>query len=188
MEQEKILALKNVLKEYGYKEELENIEQLKEDFLILTDEEAEALAFEALENLVDDMGYSIFNINIENYIDIDYFKDYYIDYFNNYVNDLEAYEPERLDEEMETAGVENTDDYVEYLVNSIDDYIEDYKECFGREGLDDFLRYNPDCIDKNRLFDDIILNDGRGHILSSYDGIEWEECIGNTYYYIYRIN
>ena len=31
-------------------------------------------------------------------------------------------------------------------------------------------------------------HDGRGHSLGSYDGYEYEVAIGETFYYIYRIN
>ena len=29
--------------------------------------------------------------------------------------------------------------------------------------------------------------DGRGHIISSYDGCEYEEKVNDTWYYIYRV-
>ena len=43
-------------------------------------------------------------------------------------------------------------------------------------------------IDKNKLFDDIILNDGKGNILSGYDGVEHEVEIEGDLYYVYRNN
>lgn len=30
--------------------------------------------------------------------------------------------------------------------------------------------------------------DGRGHIISSYDGTEYDETVEGTTYYIYRVN
>lgn len=41
--------------------------------------------------------------------------------------------------------------------------------------------------DFDHFVEEAILSDGRGHFLSKYDGHEYEEKAGDTYYYIYRV-
>ena len=43
-------------------------------------------------------------------------------------------------------------------------------------------------IDREEFIDDVISEDGRGHTISSYDGLEGEVTYDNEYYYIYRMN
>lgn len=59
------------------------------------------------------------------------------------------------------------------------------KEC---EGCNDDLLRMVNRLAGDSFFTDAIAEDGRGHFMSSYDGEEKEEKIGDTYLYIYRIN
>lgn len=42
--------------------------------------------------------------------------------------------------------------------------------------------------DEDRYKRDVLISDGRGHIISAYDGEELEQRINGVYYYIYRQN
>lgn len=43
-------------------------------------------------------------------------------------------------------------------------------------------------IDIDKYCDDVAMSDGHGHVLSPYDGCEYESIQEENYYYIYRIN
>lgn len=188
--QEKKDALKEVLNNYGWSEEEileEGLENIAEDFLILTEEEAEEEAKQQLHNLFDECGYNFLNLNLCYYLDESWFKEYFEESYNYYIEDIK-YEKGRLEKEMEDAGVETEEEYLGYLVNTIDDYIEEFKCLYGEEELNEVIKRNPSIIDEESLIDDIILNDGRGSIISSYDGQENEAFIHNKWYFIYKIN
>ena len=189
--QEKKDALKEVLlNNYGWNEEEileEGLENIAEDFLILTEEEAEEEARQQLRNLFNECGYNFINLNLCYYLDEAWFKEYFEESYSCYIEDIK-YEEGRLEEEMEEAGVETEEEYLYYLVDTIDDYIEEFKFQYGEEELNEVIRRNPSIIDEESLIDDIILNDGRGSIISSYDGQENEVCINNEWYFIYKIN
>lgn len=189
--QEKKDALKEVLlNNYGWSEEEileEGLENIAEDFLILTEEEAEEEARQQLHNLFNECGYNSLNLNLCYYLDESWFKEYFEESYNYYIEDIK-YEEGRLEKEMEDAGVETEEEYLYYLVNTIDDYIEEFKFQYGEEELNEVIKRNPSIIDEESLIDDIILNDGRGSIISSYDGQENEAYINNKWYFIYKIN
>jgi len=64
---------------------------------------------------------------------------------------------------------------------SVENYID---ECVLSE-MPENLRYY---FDNEKFERDVLLGDGRGPSLSSYDGAENEEQINGTYYFIYRTN
>ena len=81
----------------------------------------------------------------------------------------------------------STDDLVtklsEYLVDSIDDYVEEFKFEFGEEELSEVVKRN-NLVDWDAVIEETKEVDGRGPMLAGYDGVEidWDD------YYIYRTN
>lgn len=77
------------------------------------------------------------------------------------------------------------DAFVESLNSDYEDGYEWYIDNFGESGLRHIIREGHLSIDFDKLAEDIIWYDGRGHGLSSYDGTE-HELEGD--YYAYRMN
>lgn len=81
----------------------------------------------------------------------------------------------------------NADDLIdkltEYLVDSIDDYAEEFKFEFGEDEFSRVVNQN-NLVDWDAVIDETKELDGRGHMLAGYDGkeLEWDD------YYIYRTN
>ena len=92
---------------------------------------------------------------------------------NDYDNTYSYYS-----EEYEVLTDSEADDRME---EELDNYIE---ECIYPEIKDEHLR---NYFDEESWKSDARL-DGRGHIISRYDGDEGEEKVGDTWYYIYRQN
>lgn len=145
------------------------------------------------------------------FADADWFEDAYREMYESYSYDIE-YESDdvygnRLVQECYEAGLiddadfgvdENgdvnyedcllsTDDLVdkltEYLVDTVDDFVEQYKFEFGEDQLSEVVnRYN--LVDWDAVIEETKELDGRGPMLAGYDGIEleWDD------YYIYRTN
>lgn len=70
------------------------------------------------------------------------------------------------------------DDAVESNLDEVRDNPLSYIEAYGLD-VDDF-------IDIDSLVEEIIQVDGRGHIISSYDGNEYEANVNNKWYFVYR--
>ncbi len=86
------------------------------------------------------------------------------------------------DSEREKAAEEAFDSYVE---ECIFEQVKAESKGTGVAGLvETLIRY----FDREAWKSDALDSDGYGHTLSSYDGNEWEEKIGDTWYYIYRVN
>lgn len=71
----------------------------------------------------------------------------------------------------------------EYLVDSIDDYVEEFKFEFGEDELNEVVERN-NLVDWDAVIEETKELDGRGSMLAEYDGVEidWDD------YYIYRTN
>lgn len=69
--------------------------------------------------------------------------------------------------------------YVEHYINEIDDIVDEYLSTFGYDGIENYIKYD-------RLAEMIIETDGPESELAGYDGVEREETIDGTTYYIYR--
>lgn len=145
------------------------------------------------------------------FADEDWFEDAYREMYESYSYDIE-YESDdvygnRLVQECYDAGLiddgdfgvdENgdvnyedclldTDDLAtrltDYLVDTVDDFVEQYKFEFGEEQLSEVVkRYN--LVDWDAVIEETKELDGRGPMLAGYDGIE----IDYDDYYIYRTN
>ena len=74
--------------------------------------------------------------------------------------------------------------YVDYLVNRIDDYIEEFKFEMGEDEFD-YVVENNNLIDKDALIDHCINVDGVGHNIATYDGDEVDLGDG---FFAYRTN
>ena len=165
-----------------------------EEYLVVTDEEADDELYRYEENLIDELGLDAFSdlakdYIIENCVDTEWFENFYYEDYESYANDIETesassdeYE-NRLEEEMAEAECTTIEEFVEYMVDRIrDDLVGQFEFDFGKDTLRDVIsRYN--LLDMDAVVDYIKEEDGRG-ILASYDGVENEE----GEYFIYRIN
>ena len=165
-----------------------------EEYLVVTDKEADDEFYQYEENLIDELGLDAFSdwakdYIIENCVDTEWFENFYYEDYESYANDIETesassdeYE-NRLEEEMAEAECTTIEEFVEYMVDRIrDDLVGQFEFDFGKDTLRDVIsRYN--LLDTDAVVDYIKEQDGRG-ILAGYDGIENEE----GEYFIYRIN
>lgn len=71
--------------------------------------------------------------------------------------------------------------YVDKRIEDINDIAEEFFSIFGTDGAEDY-------IDLDKLTDEILDGDGLGNTLASYDSKDREQTIGDTTYYIYKIN
>ena len=165
-----------------------------EEYLVVTDEEADDEFYDHEENLIDELGLDAFSdwakdYIIENCVDTEWFENFYYEDYESYANDIESesassdkYE-NRLEEEMAEAECTTIEEFVEYMVDRIrDDLVGQFEFDFGKDQLADVVsRYN--LLDMDAVIDYIKEQDGRG-IMAGYDGVENEE----GEYFIYRIN
>ena len=154
------------------------------------DEEVFNACKEEIEGLIDDAGImESLNWNnmggIEKYLsNPDYFEEALRESYESYVEDI-ANEEGRLQEEMNEAGVKTPEEYVDYLMNQIDDYAEEFEFQFGKESMTVALKEGWVSLDMDAVTEAVINTDGAGHILSGYDGEEIELADGST---AYRVN
>ena len=165
-----------------------------EEYLVLTDDEAEKEFKEEEESIIDDIGIESFTENFKDYIRLNLIatKDVLSvieEMMENYVNDLDE---EGLRDELESYGLLSEDEELLKedinalkidLVNEIEDPTDWLIEQFGEK---EFWTMMKDYIDMDEIIDTIKEWDGRGSILAQYDGIE-REIYGTDYYY-YRID
>tara|TARA_R110002051_G_scaffold121622_1_gene194741 strand:+ start:1868 stop:3640 length:1773 start_codon:yes stop_codon:yes gene_type:complete len=101
---------------------------------------------------------------------------------------------DQIDElEMYKEEISDDDDNWEYTEAAKDEYVEDRKS----EVRDDPWAHMQDWgmeervdefIDEDDFIDEVVSADGRGHTISSYDGVENEITYEDEWYYIYRTN
>ena len=101
---------------------------------------------------------------------------------------------DRIDElEERKEDIKMDDDNYEYTEEAKDEYVErrmdevrDDPVGFLRDfGMEESIK---DFIDEDEFIEGVIESDGRGHTLSSYDGVENEVSFDDEWYYIYRTN
>ena len=165
-----------------------------EEYMVLTDDEAEEEFYNYESELIEECGLDVFSdwardYIIENCLDVDWFEDFYREDYESYVNDIETESASsdeyanRLEEEMAEAECTDVEEFIDYLVDSIsDDFVGQFKFDFGEEMLTEVIM-NNNLLDMDEVIDYIKEEDGRS-ILASYDGVENEE----GEYYIYRID
>ena len=101
---------------------------------------------------------------------------------------------DRIDElEERKEDIKMDDDNYEYTQDAKDEYVERRMDevrndpvGFLRDfGMEESIK---DFIDEDEFIEGVIEQDGRGHTLSSYDGVENEVSFDDEWYYIYRTN
>lgn len=196
MENIKINALLNYL---GETTETAEVETLKHDdnktvfidgneYLVLTDEEADQEYHEYQMGLIDDMGLDSFSDWAKDEILNHHITSEYQNLFDEiqeesmscYIDDLRHMD--ELEEEMENAGCDNEEEFLEYLCDQ-EDSVEYFKFNFGNDEYNRIIIEN-DLIDWDSVIEWTKDMDGRD-CMASYDGIEME--LENNLY-AYRIN
>ena len=165
-----------------------------DEYIVLTEEEADEAAEESIKELINDMGLESFTEDfqqwiLDNCVDSDWFAEYLEDYEIGYIEDIRCEESDyeeyetRLAEEMEDAGVDTEEEFLEYLIECYDDPVEWFKDMFGMEEFTNTIE-EYDLIDWEVVINEAIEVDGCGHFVATYDGEENE--MGE--YFIYRLN
>lgn len=170
--------------------------QINDDtYLVYTDEEADEAHCEYIKNLIEDFGLTAFAEHCVKYIfencltNTEWFDTCKTESYQSYIDDIreESSDNEkyatRLEEEMADAGCDDEDKYLEYLNSNYPDSIEWYRDNFGDECFNKVCLENCG-LDFQKISDFCISEDGRGHSLSSYNGIEVELDNG---YFAYKI-
>ena len=164
------------------------------EYIVLTEEEAYEKAEESIRNSIEDLGLELFSEDyqekiLENHTEKEWFDEYSEDYYTYYIDEIRdeeaSYEQynSRLAEEMDDAGVETEEEFLDYLIECAGDSIEWYIDSFGYEEFKYVCEEN-DLIDWDSVTEDAILEDGIANSIDTYDGKEYE--VGE--YFIYRLN
>ena len=158
-----------------------------------TEQEAEEAAVEQVKNLLDSEGISFLNwecmsADIADFVDTEWFDTAKRENYEAYVEDIrdewEDDDKTRLEVEMENAGCETEEDFIDYLCDSWPDSIEWFRFTFGDAELDSVVINNPNVVDIDKLAQYVVDTNGAANALASYDGeeIELYNC------YAYRVN
>ena len=188
----KIKAMNN----YGV--EVKDIEKIEDniftlnngqEYYVLIDEEAQEIYVDLQIELINELGLEGFTEYAQQYImdnclNIDWFNDVMIESNENYVYDLEE---EELQELLDEYKVETAEELINEFNSQYENGYQWYKETFGTKDIQ-YLINKYDLLDVNAVIEFCQEVDGRGHIISSYDGIENEIEIDGITYYIYRLN
>ena len=97
------------------------------------------------------------------------------------------------DLEIEKQDISDDDDNWEYTQEAKDRYVESRMDDVREDPVAWLRDYGyedriSDFIDRDDFIEDVISSDGRGHTISSYDGVEDEVYYDNETYYVYRMN
>ena len=164
------------------------------EYIVLTEEEAYDAAKESIKNLIEDLGLESFSEGFQEWIldtcvDKEWFDEYLEDYYTYYIDeirdeesDYEEYET-RLEEEMDDAGVDTEEEFLDYLIEGAGNSIEWYIDNFGYEEFKSVCK-ECDLIDWDSVIEEVISEDGIANSIATYDGKEYEV----DKYFIYRLN
>ena len=148
--------------------------------------DAEEASNEGVKQILDDLGTTGLNFEnlggIEQFLDVDWFKDAQREDAEFYVSDIKESEPERYKEEF--GDVDEEDAVEKCLKDWGDDYIQWFKDNFGEKEFDTVNKEN-NLVDLDALAEAITEADGPANELARYDGEEIELPCG---YYCYRSN
>ena len=148
--------------------------------------DAEEASNEGVKQILDDLGITGLNFEnlggIEQFLDVDWFKDAQREDAEFYVNDIKESEPDRYKEEF--GDIDEEDAVEKCLEDWGDDYIQWFKDNFGEKEFNTAVKEN-NLVDLDALAEAITEADGPANELARYDGKEIELPCG---YYCYRSN
>ena len=148
--------------------------------------DAEEASNEGVKQILDDLGITGLNFDnlggIEQFLDVDWFKDAQREDAEFYVSDIKESEPERYKEEF--GDIDEEDAVEKCLEDWGDDYIQWFKDNFGEKEFNTAIKEN-NLVDLDALAEAITEADGPANELARYDGNEIELPCG---YYCYRSN
>jgi hypothetical protein len=158
------------------------------EWAVLTEDEAEQAAKNDIQSLYDDIGVDSFtpwfrDWIYDNAVDREWFEEALKESFENYVADIKD-EDDRLQQEMDDAGVDTEEEFVDYLVRTAGDPIEYYVDNFGSDAFRDICSQN-NLIDIDAVAEKAIEEDGVAHFVARYDGKEVDLGDG---LFAYRLN
>lgn len=195
----------NDIKKSEYDENVYEIDNGEQEWLVCNEEQAYDRAVEDVKNCYDELGIEAFTPEfqewiLENATDID-LEDVIREDIANWVNEM--YNDEVIDECIYSGLYEEDDLYyedgnfkediniddlrdelIEYKLEGIDDYKEYLKDEFGNEFFVSFIKDNAN-VDLDAVADECIRLDGKAHFISYYDGKEVD--LGDDLY-AYRLN
>lgn len=119
---------------------------------------------------------------IEQFLDVDWFKDAQREDAEFYVSDIKESEPERYKEEF--GDIDEEDAVEKCLADWGDDYIQWFKDNFGTQEFETAIKENG-LVDFDALAEAIVDYDGPAMSLASYDN---NEILLDCDYYCYRHN
>ena len=181
------------------------------EYKVFTEAEADEAIKDYIEDFIDELGIEGFTPEFqdwiyENAVDEDFFYDVVKEYIDNYVYDDLDYDKDQMAEEAVRldiveegttgADLENDDLYsdiqdelAEKLLDEVDDYAMYIEDNYGKEELARILK-ETNSYDIQKIVDECIKWDGRGHFLAGYDGAEHELADEDGYieYYAYQTN
>lgn len=148
--------------------------------------DAEEAATESTKDLLENEGVSFIQFDniggIEQFLDVNWFKDAQREDAEFYVSDIKESEPKRYKEEF--GDIDEEDAVEKCLADWGSDYIQWFKFNFGEREFDTVIKEN-NLVDVDALAEAITDADGPANFLASYDGKEIELPCG---YYCYRSN
>lgn len=188
----KIKAINN----YGI--EVKDIEKIEDniftlssgqEYYVLTDEEAQEVYVDLQVELINELGLEGFTeyaqqYIIDNCLNINWFNNVMKDSHEDYIDNLEE---EELQELLDEYKVETAEELINEFNSQYENGYQWYIDTFGTEDIQGIIN-EYDLLDIPSVIIFCQEVDGRGNIISSYDGIENEIEIDDITYYIYRLN
>ena len=161
------------------------------DYAVGIEDEAESAAKRSMESTLDELGIEgisawVIQSNLDEKSLEEDLKQSYYEYYNDDVRyDLEGffYDYDEDDEETHPSEEEIEEKVDELVDDRVSDLMNNTDEVFGELGYD-----IKDYVDLDGVAEDVIQNDGLGHVLSGYDGVENIVEIDGVDYHIYRTN
>lgn len=135
---------------------------------------------EGVKGLLDDVGIAGLNVDVEQFVDTDWFETALRESAENYISDIKT-EPGRYEDEF---GDLDEEDAIDKYVDEAGDAIEWFKMEFGEDYFSKIVMDNG-LVDLDALAEYITEADGPANELARYNGEEIELPCG---YYCYRYN
>ena len=178
------------------------------EYFVGDHDEAEELARDYIESLVNEEGVGVFTPDFQDWIvnnacKTSWFEDACKESYDNYAYDIQSEEDEEYGTRLAAECVENEliseedfedgqyvgdEDLAEllsqYLFDQVDDCVEWFRDNFGEREFDEFVVEN-NLLDVDHIVNECILLDGIAHFVASYDG---EEIELDNDLYAYRVN